>query len=645
MDSLSVERPDLIAGKLNGRNRRVLLFGESGSGKSTLAAALAREHHDAGRSCLCMGADPGSPAFGPPGAVCLSAWRGGGWRLLHMEALCTLDAGRFRLPLVSAVRKLAQSQDHGILLVDAPGIVRGVAGAELLAGLAEAADINTVLVVVRDMEKVPLANELAALGCEIFLLRASERARQPGKRQRARHRTRMWDAFLREARDRDIAVPRELLTGTPPPLEAKQDWMGRQIGFLAGGRTIALGEILDINRGQLRVRTGDFMEPPDEVLVRDAMRNSRGLLTTFRKTGPVFPLQTGPPDVAPWPVTEKITGPVPVTRIGEATGVLVNGVFGDPLLHLRLHNRRRSILFDLGEGARLPARLAHQVSDVFISHAHIDHICGFLWLMRSRIGMLQGCRLFGPPDLSDRVAGLMNGIVWDRIGEGGPRFEVCELHGDGLLVYRIQAGQGGKKLLRARPAAGGLLAEDQDFRARAVTLAHGTIPVLAFALEQAPKYNVRRECLARLNLEPGPWLGELKKRIGAGDRKSAVRLPDGTFAAAGELADDLLLVTPAQKLVYATDLSDTAANRRKLTELARGAHIFFCEAAFITADRQYAEPSGHLTTSACAEIAVDAQVGQLVPFHFSRRYERRSGQVYDEVRRFAKRIPVLEPRE
>ena len=643
MDALSACSPELIAVRIGDRDRRLLLFGESGIGKSTLADALAREFNRAGRFCLCIGADPGSPSFGPPGAVCLGRWREGGWQLLGLEALCTLDAGRFRLPMVSAVRRLAGRAAPGMLLVDAPGIVRSVAGAELLTGLVEAAGIDTVLVLVRDMEKVPLVNELATLGCETLFLQASGKARLPAKRRRVRQRTRVWDAYLRQARDRAIAVPGKLLTGTPPPLEKEQDWPGRQIAFLSGGRTIALGEILDIGRREFMVRTADFQETPDQILVRDAHRNSQGLLTTFRKTGTAATRSVRPPDVTPYPGMEKKTGPIPVVRIGEATGILVNGVFGDPLFHLRLHNRKRSILFDLGEGGRLPARLAHQVSDVFVSHAHIDHICGFLWLMRSRIGVPQYCRLFGPPGLSDRIAGLMNGILWDRIGEEGPRFEIGELHDDRLFMYGVQAGRENKEQLGRRPAGGGLLLDDPDCRVWAVTLAHGGIPVLAYSLEQAPKYNVRKEYLAGRNLTPGPWLGELKNRIGAGDRKARIRLPDDTTGPAGSLADDLLLVTPAQKLVYATDLSDTGANRRKLTGLARGAHTFFCEAAFIAADSRYAELSGHLTASACGEIALAAGVGQLAPFHFSRRYEERPGQVYDEVKLFCRGIPIIQP--
>ncbi|MDD3619126.1 MAG: hypothetical protein PHX57_07030 [Desulfobulbaceae bacterium] len=643
MDCLSVSSPELIAARTGSGPRRVLLFGESGIGKSTLAAALAGEYDKGNRPCLCLGADPGSPSFGPPGSVSLGRWSDGGWRLLDLEALCTLDAGRFRLPLVSAVRRLAQKAARNMLLVDAPGIVRSVAGAELLAGLAEAAGIDVVLALVRDPDKLPLAGELAGLGCEILLVRASDKARLPDKRRRARARTRMWDAYLRGAAEKTVNVPGRLLTGTTPPPGKDRDWTGRQIAFLAAGQTLALGEIMEKDGEQFRIRTARFGEKPDRVLVRDARRDNRGLLTTFRKTGGTVPLQARPPDVAPWPGTENTAGAVPAARIGKATGVLVNGVFGDPLLHLRLHNRKRSILFDLGEGARLPARLAHQVTDVFISHAHIDHICGFLWLLRARIGIPRPCRMFGPPGLSDRISGLLNGIHWDRIGEEGPRFAVGELHGDRLLIYGVRAGREHKKLLGEQQTGQGLLPGDSDCMVRAVTLVHGTIPVLAYSLEQGPQYNVCRESLTRLNLEPGPWLGELKKEIGSANRNAPIRLPDGASATAGELADELLLVTPAQKLVYATDLSDTPANRRKLTELARDAHTFFCEAAFTEADRRYAQLSGHLTASACGEIAQAARAEQLVPFHFSRRYERGPKQLYEEVRRYGKGMRLVLP--
>ncbi len=127
---LSAQEPERMAEALGKDHHRVLLFGEMGSGKSTLTTNLARVMEKAGQSCACLGADPGSPAFGVPGAVCLGRWQNNRWHIVSMEALCSLNAGRFRLPLVSAVKRLVRKSDGKLLLVDAPGVVRGIAGAE-----------------------------------------------------------------------------------------------------------------------------------------------------------------------------------------------------------------------------------------------------------------------------------------------------------------------------------------------------------------------------------------------------------------------------------------------------------------------------------------------------------------------------------
>jgi ribonuclease Z len=634
--------PELIAARLSAADQRILLFGATGIGKSTLAAHLAQILAREKRSCFCIGADPGSPAFGIPGTVCLGSWHNNNWQLITYEALCTLDAGRFRLPLVAAVRRLAARPDPGVLLVDAPGIVRSVAGAELLTGLIEAAAIDTIVVLNHDRNTLPLANELATLPCQVFRMQAAAKARPPGQRQRARLRTNLWDAYLQGAVIRTIAFAETRLTGTPPPTATAPDWQGRQFALLKRGQTVAMGELIDITENIFRARLADHPESFDQILIRDAYRNKQGRLSTFKPVGTMDLHYLPPPDVTPYDGSGKSTGPRPVLRIGEATATLVNGLLGDPLLHLRFHHRKRSVLFDLGEGNRLPARLAHQVTDVCISHAHLDHISGFLWLMRSRIGNFSSCRLFGPPGLADHIASLMHGIHWDRIGEGGPRFKVMELHNDRLVGYELQAGKAGLESPTTRPAPDGLLLDDPDFKVRAASLDHGAIPVLAYRLEQAPKLNVRKERLQARNLSPGPWLGELKRKVKQNDQQAIIRLPDSTPFAIDILARDLLLVTPARTLVYATDCSDSETNREKLTKLASGAHAFFCEAAFLAQDYEYAEKSGHLTTHACGAIARSAGVEQLVPFHFSRRYEKRLLQVFDEVRKYCPGI-VLPP--
>ena len=127
---------------------------------------------------------------------------------------------------------------------------------------------------------------------------------------------------------------------------------------------------------------------------------------------------------------------------------------------------------------------------------------------------------------------------------------------------------------------------------------------------------------ARTGSRPGPWLGALKRHIQAGRAEEILDLPGGRRSRVWELAADLMLVRPGRRLVYATDLADTPENRARLVRLAGGAHTLFCEAAFAEADREEARRTGHLTARACGRIAKAAPVARLVPFHFSRRYER-----------------------
>jgi ribonuclease Z len=78
-------------------------------------------------------------------------------------------------------------------------------------------------------------------------------------------------------------------------------------------------------------------------------------------------------------------------------------------------------------------------------------------------------------------------------------------------------------------------------------------------------------------------------------------------------------------------------NRSKLITFAASAHTLICEAPFMVKDQQQAKDTQHLTTKACAEIATMekvakvAKVAQLLPFHFSSRYEQSYKAVYDEL--------------
>jgi ribonuclease Z len=84
-------------------------------------------------------------------------------------------------------------------------------------------------------------------------------------------------------------------------------------------------------------------------------------------------------------------------------------------------------------------------------------------------------------------------------------------------------------------------------------------------------------------------------------------------------------------LAYLTDFADLPGNRAAAIALARGADILFIEAPFAAADAAIALDRRHLTTQAAGEIAREAGVRRIEPFHFSPRYLGQEERLLAEV--------------
>lgn len=601
----------------------LLLFGPSDSGQAALIDGLAAWLARRGRPCHYLCADPGAPAVGVPAALNLARWTAEGWRPERLEPLGSLNAARFRLPLVAAVNALRRRAGPGTLLVEAPGVLEGVAAAELLTALAGALGPD-LLVVLADGEP-PLAAECASLGVPRLILATTAPSRTQRRHRRRRRRSEAWRRYLAGAEERRLPLCALQLLGNPPPTAAPERWEGALVALGDERGWLALAEVQALEGGTLQLHSPPLPRRPTRLLIRDACRNAAGELVTRPPRRPPAPNRRSL--VYPDPNRPLESGPQVTTR--AAVAELVNGIYDDPLLLLQLRQSARCLLFDLGECGRIPLRQLHRVSDVFISHAHVDHVGGFMGLLRARLGVEDDCRLWGPPGLATHVAGFLAGVLWDRIGDHGPRFEVGEVHPDGLRRCLLQAGQPTQPL-PGRGLHHGVLLAEPTFRVRALPLDHRT-PVLAYAFEPRSRVQVSTEALARRGWPPGPWLAELKQAEHRGDDAQPITLPDGSQLPAAELSRRLLTQEPGERLVYATDLADSPANRRRLQAFARGCHSLFCESCFSRADHERADRHGHLTTHACGEIAAAAAVGQLVPFHFSRRYQADPDAHYREI--------------
>jgi ribonuclease BN (tRNA processing enzyme) len=202
-----------------------------------------------------------------------------------------------------------------------------------------------------------------------------------------------------------------------------------------------------------------------------------------------------------------------------------------------------------------------------------------------------------------------------------------------MHCFTVNAGQRKARETAETPVEDGVVWREPGFVVRATELDHGT-PVLAYAFEPRARLNICLDRLDLLGLTTGPWLQELKRQYLSGHHDYLVALPNGTAATVADLADQVMLHSPGEKLVYATDFADTPDNRQRLVDLARGAHCLFCESAFMLRHSDQARRTRHLTTRACAEIANLAGVRHLLPFHFSRRYIGEVEALYRELALF-----------
>lgn len=322
---------------------------------------------------------------------------------------------------------------------------------------------------------------------------------------------------------------------------------------------------------------------------------------------------------------------------------LVNGPFGDPVVYADIMFERRALLFDIGDITRLSARKLLRVSDIFVSHAHMDHFAGFDHLLRLLLGRDRTVALYGPAEFIDRVAHKLQAYTWNVIRSyaGNLVFDVCEVNDDGTIHRaRFQANRTfQRETMPEGRLKGDVLASPGGLTVRCAVLDHGT-PCLGFALEEPAHVNIWKARLEAHGLAVGPWLRDLKRAVLAGapaDAPIAALRQSGQgtapvampFAALREVAS----VSAGQKVAYVVDVRNTEPNAQRIERLASRADLLFIECAFLDADAAHAERKNHLTAWQAGTLAKRALVKRIVPCHFSTRYTGAGDALLAEAQR------------
>ncbi|HEY9816085.1 MAG TPA: ribonuclease Z [Candidatus Obscuribacterales bacterium] len=250
---------------------------------------------------------------------------------------------------------------------------------------------------------------------------------------------------------------------------------------------------------------------------------------------------------------------------------------------LRLPQRAEVWLFDCGEGTqhqilRSDIRVS-QITRIFVTHMHGDHIYGLMGLLAScgLAGNPSRIDIYGPPKLDDYL-------------------RACGRYSQTHFSYPV----------KVHTVTPGILYEDDEFVVSCEALTH-RVPAFGYRVaerDRAGRFNVDRA--TALGIPSGPLYGKLK-------RGEWVTLPDGRQINGADLCGPTEI---GRKFVYCTDTiyCDNAV------ALAQDADVLVHEATFSHHDAEMAYQRLHSTSTMAAQVALSAQVQQLVMTHFSPRY-------------------------
>jgi ribonuclease Z len=210
---------------------------------------------------------------------------------------------------------------------------------------------------------------------------------------------------------------------------------------------------------------------------------------------------------------------------------------------------------------------------------HGDHIFGLMGLLAScgLAGNPSRIDIYGPPDLEDYL-------------------KACRRYSQTHFSYPV-------KVHTVRP---GVVFEDEEFTVSCQPLKH-RVPAFGYRVAEKDRpgqFNVDQAIA--LGIPSGPIYGQLK-------RGEVITLPDGRRVNGRDLcgADQV-----GRKFVYCTDTVYCDA----AVELATGADVLIHEATFAHQEAEMAYQRLHSTSTMAAQVALGAQVKQLILTHFSPRY-------------------------
>jgi ribonuclease Z len=259
------------------------------------------------------------------------------------------------------------------------------------------------------------------------------------------------------------------------------------------------------------------------------------------------------------------------------------------------HEEHR-FLIDCGEGTQRQIMKSgvgfKRLNRILITHGHLDHILGLGGLLStfSRWETIDKLEIYAGSSALARIRDLLFGVV---LRGAQPALEI--------------------QLIEMNP---GLIFSSKDFNVTAFPVHHRGPDSYGYLFSVKPRRPFLPEKAEELNIPPGPWRRDL---VNGTD----VTLPDGRRVNPEQVLGP---EKPGTRLVVVGDTGRTD----NLLEVCQGADALVIEATYLEDEVDMARAFSHLTAHQAAELALKADVKNLILTHISRRYRERD--VLDEAR-------------
>ena len=250
-------------------------------------------------------------------------------------------------------------------------------------------------------------------------------------------------------------------------------------------------------------------------------------------------------------------------------------------------------LFDCGEGTQVSLKMLNlrwkQISSIFISHMHADHVTGLpgLLMLSSQVDRTEPLTIYGPARLADYIESSRKIL-------------------DMYINYEI----------RCIPVEPGVIAECDEYHINCFPLKH-TKQCFGYSIvekERPGAFSVERA--PELRVPKGPLWGKLQ-------RGEDVMNSDGVVIHPSDVLGEK---RSGRKFSFVTDTMYFP----EIADYVYGSDILFCEAMFSDDLEADAREKKHMTARQAAMCARDGEVGMLCLQHYSPRYSDRELKILGE---------------